>query len=115
MNPEEIFCAQCIDINPKVETWIRNLERDAENSFWLQTSSDKFYPDFVVKLKDGTFAAVEYKGEVYKTNDDSREKELLGELWATESDGLCKFIMAVKRDDCGRDVSIQLNEFFLGG
>ncbi len=115
MNPEETFCAQCIDINPHVETWIRNLERDAENSFWLQTSSDKFYPDFVVKLKDGTFAAVEYKGEVYKTNDDSREKKLLGELWANESGGLCKFIMAVKCDDCGRDVSIQLNEFFIGG
>lgn len=115
MNPEEIFCAQCIDINPKVETWIRNLERDAENSFWLQTSSDKFYPDFVVKLTDGTFAAVEYKGEVYKTNDDSREKKLLGELWATESDGLCKFIMAVAKDDCGRNLSTQLNEFFLGG
>ena len=114
MNSEETFCAQCIDANPHVETWIRNLDGDAEKFFWLQTHTDKFYPDFVVKLTDGTFAAVEYKGEVYKTNDDSREKELLGELWATESDGLCKFIMAVKRDERGRDLSTQLNEF-LGG
>ena len=115
MNPEETFCAQCIDINPHVETWIRNLERDAENSFWLQTSSDKFYPDFVVKLKNGTFAAVEYKGADRKTNDDSREKKLLGELWANKSGGLCKFIMAVAKDERGRDLSVQLNEFFLGG
>ncbi|MBR1646548.1 MAG: DEAD/DEAH box helicase family protein [Selenomonadaceae bacterium] len=114
MNPEEISCAQCIDANPHVETWIRNVECDSEKSFWLQTHTDRFYPDFVVKLTDGTFAAVEYKGEVYKTNDDSREKNLVGELWANKSDGLCKFIMAVKRDDHGRDLYTQLNEFFGG-
>ena len=115
MNPEEVSCAQYIDANPRVETWIRNLERDAENSFWLQTSSDRFYPDFVVKLTDGTFAAVEYKGAHLAGNDDSREKELLGELWANKSNGLCKFIMAVKTDERGRNLSTQLNEFFLGG
>ena len=112
MNGEEIFCAQFIDANPKVETWIRNVECHSDNSFWLPTHADKFYPDFVVKLTDGTFAAVEYKGEVYKTNDDSREKNLVGELWANKSGGLCKFIMAVKTDERGRNLSTQLNEFF---
>ena len=29
MNGEEIRCAQFIDASPKVETWIRNVERDA--------------------------------------------------------------------------------------
>ena len=110
MNPEEISCAQYIDVNPNVETWIRNIEREP-NSFWLPTHKDKFYPDFIVKLKDGTFAAVEYKGEVYKTNDDSKEKTLLGNIWAKKSHGLCKFLMAVKSDENRRNLSTQINEF----
>ena len=111
MNPEEVSCAQCIDANPNVETWVRNIEREPEFSFWLPTHKDKFYPDFVVKLKDGTFAVIEYKGEIYKTTDDSREKKLLGNIWADKSHGLCKFLMAVKLDENGRDLSIQVNEF----
>jgi len=110
MNPEEISCAQYIDVNPNVETWIRNIEREP-NSFWLPTHKDKFYPDFIVKLKDGTFAAVEYKGEVYKTTDDSKEKTLLGNIWAKKSHGLCKFLMAVKSDENRRNLSTQINEF----
>ena len=112
MNGEEIFCAQCIDANRNVETWIRNVENDSRNSFWLQLHKRRFYPDFVVKLTDGTFAVVEYKGADRKSNDDSREKNMVGELWANKSNGLCKFLMAVKRDDNGRDLSVQLNEFF---
>ncbi len=42
--------------------------------FWLPTSSDYFYPDFVAELKDGRVLVVEYKGEPYETNDDSKEK-----------------------------------------
>ena len=114
MNGEEILCAQFIDANRNVETWIRNMQNDSENFFWLQTSSYRFYPDFVVKLTDGTFAAVEYKGAHLADRDDTREKQLIGELWANKSNGLCKFIMAVKRDEHGRDLSIQLNEFFGG-
>ena len=113
MNSEEIFCAQCIDANPKVATWIRNIEREPTYSFWLQTHKDKFYPDFVIMLKDGTFAAVEYKGEVYKTNDDSKEKNMLGEIWAENSNGLCKFLMAVNRDDKGRDLTTQITDFLI--
>lgn len=112
MNPEEVRCAQYIDANYKVETWIRNIESEAEHSFWLQTHKHRFYPDFVVKLKDGTFAAIEYKGEGYKTNDDSKEKNLVGKIWADKSDGICKFLMAVERDETGSDLSTQISEFF---
>jgi len=45
-----------------VQTWVRNLEREPKLSFWIQTSSDKFYPDFVVKLTNGKVLAIEYKG-----------------------------------------------------
>ena len=111
MNPEEVDCAQYIDANPNVETWIRNIEREPKYSFWLPTHKDKFYPDFVVKLKDETFAAIEYKGEIYNTTDDSKEKNLLGNIWADKSHGICKFLMAVKLDSNGRNLSTQINEF----
>ena len=112
MNSEEINCAQYIDVNPKVETWIRNIESEESYSFWLQMHKHKFYPDFIVKLKDGTFAAIEYKGDYLKTSDDSKEKNQIGQIWANNSNGICKFLMAVKRDEKGRNLSTQISEFF---
>jgi len=53
---------------------------------------------------------LEHKGEVYKTNDDSREKNNVGELWAKESQGKRLYLMAVSKDDCGRSVAQQINE-----
>lgn len=111
MNNEEVLCAQCIDSNPNVETWIRNIEHDSARSFWLPTHKGKFYPDFVLKLTDGTFAVVEYKGEQLETTDDSSEKNLLGSLWAEKSGGLCKFLMAVKRDLKGKSIFVQIKDF----
>ncbi|HET54606.1 MAG TPA: hypothetical protein ENN33_05250, partial [Ignavibacteria bacterium] len=63
MNEEEAECALNIDSNPNVEFWIRNLERKPNYAFWLQTSTDKFYPDFVVQLKNGIIVVIEYKSE----------------------------------------------------
>ncbi len=52
--------------------------------------------------------AVEYKGEPYKTNDDSREKIQIGEQWEKTSSGKCWFLMAVERDAQGRGVAKQI-------
>ena len=90
---EEFLCAQLIDQMEEVEFWVRNLERQPEFSFWLQTATDKFYPDFVCKLKDGRFLVVEYKGADRWSNDDSKEKRRLGELWALKSNGQCLCVM----------------------
>jgi type III restriction enzyme len=90
---EEFLCAMFLDRMPEVEYWVRNLERQERFSFWLQTSTDKFYPDFVCKLKDGRFLVVEYKGADRWSNDDSKEKRRLGELWALKSNGRCLFSM----------------------
>ena len=90
---EEFKCAVFLDEHEETECWIRNLDRRATGAFWLQTSSDKFYPDFVVRLKDGRFLVVESKGDVYWSNDDSKEKRALGELWADRSKGQCVFVM----------------------
>ena len=58
---EEVQCAQAIDSLPSVKYWIRNVARHPQ-SFWLPTSTDRFYPDFVALLNDGRLLVVEYKG-----------------------------------------------------
>jgi len=90
---EEYDCARIIAHLDGNEFWVRNLEGEPESSFWIQTSSDKFYPDFVCKLKSGKFLVVEYKGLDRATNDDTKEKERLGQLWAARSGGECLFLM----------------------
>jgi len=90
---EEFECARLLDTHPKVKRWIRNLDGHAKFSFWLQTSTDKFYPDFVCELTNGKFLVVEYKGEHLWSNDDSKEKKMIGEKWAELSNGKCLFIM----------------------
>ncbi|HOI56467.1 MAG TPA: hypothetical protein PLP01_14560, partial [Phycisphaerae bacterium] len=97
MNGEESECAAFIDALPEVEYWVRNLERD-QYSFWLQTATDKFYPDFVAKLTDGRILAVEYKSERDWTNADSVEKRMIGDLWAARSGDQCLFVMPRGKD-----------------
>ena len=111
MNGEEVRCAQLIDTNKNVATWIRNIESEPLYSFWLPTHAGKFYPDFVVKLTNETYAVVEYKGDQLKNHPDTQEKNLIGELWQQCGGG--KFLMATLHDDCGRELSTQLNEFFM--
>ncbi len=77
---EEFLCAQFIDQMEEVDFWVRNLDRQPALSFWLQTSTDKFYPDYVCKLKDGRHLVVEYKSTDRWSNDDSKEKRRLSEL-----------------------------------
>ena len=60
--------------------------------------ADKFYPDFVAELVDGRYLAVEYKGADRWSDDDSKEKRALGELWAERSKGRCIFVMPRGRD-----------------
>jgi type III restriction enzyme len=94
---EEFECAQFIDQLDEVEFWVRNPVRRPGHSFWLQTSTDKFYPDFVCKLKDKRVAVVEYKGG-HLWNEETKEKKALGELWAKRSGGACLFVMPTDRD-----------------
>lgn len=94
---EEFECAQFIDRLPEVKFWVRNPERGSL-AFSLQTSNDRFYPDFVCMLQNGRYLVVESKGEHLWSNDDSREKRALGELWAKRSNGTCLFVMSRGKD-----------------
>ena len=40
-----------------------------------------FYPDFIIKTKNGNYILTEYKGEYLVTNDDTKYKKELGEKW----------------------------------
>jgi type III restriction enzyme len=106
---EEFECAKAIDSNLQVKRWIRNLVRREQASFRLPLANGYFYPDFVAELNNGRLLVVEYKGEVYRTNDDSREKNLVGGCWAAKSNGKCLFLMAVAKDANGRDVFQQID------
>ena len=92
---EEFDCAVYLDDLPEMKFWVRNLPGPGREttSFWLQTSTDKFYPDFVCLLDDGRILVVEYKNATDWSNDDSKEKRALGELWAERSRGECVFYM----------------------
>jgi type III restriction enzyme len=87
---EEYECAKALDMTGKVKHWVRNLER---RGFWLPLAKSKFYPDFVAELTDGRILALEHKGEVYATNDDSKEKCNVGELWEEKSSGKAIYLM----------------------
>lgn len=106
---EEFECAKAIDSHPKVRHWVRNLVNREQASFRLPLAKGYFYPDFVAELTDGRLLVVEYKGEVYKTNDDSREKNAVGSLWAGKSGGQCLYLMAVESDAQGRNVYQQID------
>jgi type III restriction enzyme len=107
---EEFLCAQAIDTCPQVKHWVRNIPKQEKSSFWLPTSTDYFYPDFVAELTDGRLLVIEYNGADRWSDDDSKEKRLIGRKWQDESQGRCLFLMARERDDFGRDVAGQIAE-----
>ena len=106
---EEFECAQAIDTLPQIKYWIRNLDTRPKTSFWLLTSTDRFYPDFVAELEDQRVLVVEYKGANIVTADDAKEKRNIGELWAKKSQGKGLFLMAEKRDSQHRDIRGQIS------
>jgi len=62
----------------------------------------------VARLKDGRLFVIEYKGGDRVSNDDSKEKRLIGDLWAKKSGGKGIYLMAQKIDEQGRGLREQL-------
>lgn len=93
---DERACAIALDTLPEVKYWVRNIARQQHGSFWLPTSKDRFYPDFVAELNDGRILVVEYKGAHLADNSDTQEKRNIGAIWASKSGGKCLFMIAEK-------------------
>jgi type III restriction enzyme len=105
---EEFDCAFLIDNLPQVRHWIRNLSNQPDASFWLPTSTDRFYPDFVAELGDGRIWVIEYKGAHLADSQDTKEKKNIGELWAEKSKGKGLFLMAEKMNSQGQSLTEQM-------
>ena len=98
---EEFDCAQFIaNQMDGVRNWVRNVERKP-GSFSLPTSSDRFYPDFLIRMENGGIIAAEYKGSHIADGKDSDEKKRMGELWERRSNGRCAFAWVEKSDSTG--------------
>jgi type III restriction enzyme len=103
---EEFNCAMQLDSLEEVEFWVRNLVHPT--AFWLPLMRGRTYPDFVAKLKDGRLFVIEYKGGDRVTNENSKAKKQIGELWEQRSNGRALYLMATSKDELGRDVRAQL-------
>lgn len=101
---DEFECAQAIDRLGAIKHWVRNVDR-THGAYRLPTSTDYFYPDFVAELEDGRQLVIEYKGRL---DADSIEKNNIGLKAEETSGGKLLFLMAVKRDEAGRDVREQI-------
>lgn len=108
---EEVRCAQVIDSLSQVAYWIRNVARHSQ-SFWLPTTTDRFYPDFVARLVDGRLLVVEYKGAHIAEGSDTAEKRTIGALWQQRSGGQGLFVV-IEKDVNGRDARQQLEDFLM--
>ena len=64
----------------------------------LRLRVDRFYPDFICKLKDDRILAVEYKNSRDYDLPDNEEKRRLGALWEKRSGGKCLFVMPNGKD-----------------
>ena len=98
MNGEEEECASIINKHSNVDVWLRNLDRNRDYAFSLQTATDRFYPDFIAKLKDGTIVIIEYKNKDDYSKDDSKEKRLIGETYSAISENKIRFKMLEGKD-----------------
>jgi len=76
--------------------WHRNLERG--KGFFLNGFSSNHYPDFILYTKKGNIILLETKGDVYD-NDDSRDKNRLGKIWAQKAGDNYKYFMVFQSKD----------------
>jgi hypothetical protein len=92
---EQFDCAVFLDSFPEITWWVRNLAGIGreQTSFWIQTATDKFYPDFVCLLNEGRRPILEYKNATDWSNDDNKQKRAVSELWAERSGRKCLFVM----------------------
>lgn len=108
MNGEETDFALRVDALDNIAWWYRNREKE---DFYLQGwKPGKFYPDFVIKTKEGNYILAEYKGEDRLSNEDTGYKTELGQLWESLCASKNKFFMVGKAnsDACLKEIS-QIN------
>ncbi len=97
LNSEESEFVDRLDLDklPNIEFWVRNREKI--DPFYIQGwKKGKFYPDFIAVSKKGNTIALEWKGGDRISNDDTKYKEEVGNLWASFGKGKQHFFLVHK-------------------
>lgn len=87
-----------LDRNPHVDAWVKNDHLGFEIHYIFSGVVKKYRPDFITRLKTGTFLTLETKGQ--DTQQDKTKREFLDE-WVkavNESNGFGKWQWAVSKD-----------------
>lgn len=108
---EEMQCAFALDGNPDVEVWIRNVVGHKDSFSLMRPNGNRYFPDFIAKLKDGRIFVIEYKGAGGADRDDTREKALISHVWANKTGNLYAVIEKMKH---GLDMSAQIKAHIAG-
>ena len=98
MNGEEVECATRIDGHANVARWVRNTEHPTQGGYYLPKSPGRFFPDFIVELRNGCIVLVEYKMGRLSHDPEERHKRAVGELWAQRSRGRARFGYVIDRN-----------------
>ncbi len=98
MNGEEAECATRIDGHTNVARWIRNPSTPTQGGYWLPKSPGRFFPDFIVELRNGVIVLVEYKMGKMSSDPEEKHKLAVGELWAERSKGRGRFAWVVDKN-----------------
>jgi type III restriction enzyme len=100
MNSFEQDMIMTIATMDNVVFWHRNLTRG--KGFFINGYSSNHYPDFIIYTQKGNIVLIETKGDD-RANDDSKDKNKLGKIWAEKSGENYKYFMVFqtkKVDDC---------------
>lgn len=96
LNKEEKAFIDKLDLDElsnNFKFWVRCREKK-KDAFALQGWENRnFYPDFVAVTKKGNLIAFEWKGEDRTSNDDTKYKEALGEVWKELGKGKLHFFL----------------------
>lgn len=108
---EEMQCAAALNGMEDVDVWVRNVSQHRDSFRLIRPSGLFYYPDFVAKLNDGRIFVVEYKGDQLINSDETREKSLVAQRWASTSGNLYGVIERMKH---GKGMAEQIFGFIHG-
>lgn len=94
LNKEELRFVERLDLDTlsNIKFWIRNRER--KDPFYLQGwMRHSFYPDFIALTYNGNTLALEWKGEDRVSNEDTKYKEQIAEIWEKLGNGKLYFFL----------------------
>lgn len=95
VNKEELEFLRRLDTElfDNMKFWIRSREK--KDPFYIQGwRKNKFYPDFVALTKKGNVVVIEWKGMDRVSNEDTKYKVKLGELYSSLGKGKIYFFLA---------------------